>query len=137
MTPSSRSTWFLLGLQRRRRMAWLMLAAWLLALGVGLANACVDHPAGRAEHAQWSDWSDWSSEAACPACRKLCTDEPQALSRAGNQGIDTTAHAVAIANAAWRRLDVLPAHALQHVTSALAPPGRALSAAIRFQRLNL
>lgn len=115
-------------------MAWLMLAAWLLALGTGFANACVEHPTSRAERTQWSDWS---SEAACPACQKLCADEPQALPRAESQGIDTAAQAVAIANAAWRRLDALPAHALQHVASAFAPPGRALSAAIRFQRLNL
>lgn len=166
MMRSSRSMGFLRGVPGRRSVAWLMLATWLLALGVGLANACVEHPAARAERAPSSGWSgnaaaftahhpartlasphshaitvhdngSEGSDGACAACWKLCTDESQTLPRAQPQGIDTAAHAVAITNAAWRRLDALPANALRHVISAGAPRGSALSAAIRFQRLNL
>lgn len=88
--------------RRQRRFTWVALVAWVFAVAVASANACLaavpaSPAAGHAQHDHsheshpYESHSHQSPDAGKAGCLKFCDDESSALSKKGASGPDLLA----------------------------------------------
>lgn len=88
--------------RRQRRFTWVALVAWVFAVAVASANACLaavpaTPAAGHAQHDHsheshpYESHSHQSPDAGKAGCLKFCDDESSALSKKGASGPDLLA----------------------------------------------
>ena len=136
----------------RRRTAIVMLGAWVLALLVGIANACAsgkpdsshasgerhatmaghDHDARASTGSEQAGGAD-GSRTIKPACQKFCDDEATTVVK-----LDKTFKVVPMATSAAAVVWWLPASAAPPLQARLdAAPTPAAPLAVRFMRLTI
>jgi len=95
--------------RRLRRAVWVTLAAWLLALGAGVAHACVLAPQGAGDRALIAPTEDdpaslaHETEAGQAGCLKFCADGSSALTKNAAPTVDLGPPLLAVA-APWHAI---------------------------------